>query len=89
MMIERELPRTVGQTVKVAKSMLMIFSNPNEFVIVNLLPQGTSFTAVSFADTAIIPLAGRHAQQRGDITCCKLHLHVDNSKCQTIRRVQE
>jgi hypothetical protein len=36
----------------------------------------------------IIPLANRHAQQVGDISRRKLHLHFDNSKCHIARYVQ-
>jgi hypothetical protein len=43
--------------------MLTIFFNPNEFIIVNLLPQGTSFTAVGFVRNVIIPLASWHTHR--------------------------
>jgi hypothetical protein len=69
--------------------MLTVLFNPNEFVRVNLLPQGTSFTTVYFVDNAIIPLDDLHHQQRGDTARGKLHLRLDNSKCRTARDIQE
>jgi hypothetical protein len=46
---------------------------PEKNIIMNLLPQGTSFTAVYFVGNQIIPLASQHAQRLGDISCRKLH----------------
>jgi hypothetical protein len=69
--------------------MLTVLFNPNKFVRVNVLPQGTSFTTVYFVDNAIIPLDDRHHQQRGDTARGKLHLHLDDYKCRTARGVQK
>jgi hypothetical protein len=69
--------------------MLTVLFNSTECVRVNLLPQGTSFTAAYFVDTEIIPMANSHTQQRGDIARPKVHLQFGNSKCQTARHVQE
>jgi histone-lysine N-methyltransferase SETMAR len=89
MLMDEELPHRVCQTTGGTKSMLTIFFNPKEFAIVNLLPQDTSFTAAYFVESVSIPLADRHAQQVGEISRLKLHLHFDNSKCHTARYVQE
>jgi hypothetical protein len=69
--------------------MLMVFVKPKEIVVVNVLPQGTWFTAIDFVDNAIIPLVNRYSQPWGDIARRKLHLHFDNSKCHTTRDVQK
>jgi hypothetical protein len=89
MTIEQELPQRVCQTTKAAKPMLTVFLNPKEFALVNLLPQGRSFTAAYFVDNVTVPLANRQARQPGDISRRKLYLHFSNSKCHTARHVQE
>jgi hypothetical protein len=48
--------------------MVTVLFTPKEFPLVNLLPQGTQFTAAHFIDNVIIPLANRPAQQWEDIT---------------------
>jgi hypothetical protein len=53
------------ETVGATRSRLIIFFNPKEFAIVNLLPQEISFTAAYFVDNGILPLTDRHAQQLG------------------------
>jgi hypothetical protein len=54
------------------KSMLMVFFNPKEFIVFDLLPQDTSFAAVYFVNNVILPSVNRHAQQLGisAITSC-------------------
>jgi hypothetical protein len=89
MPMDEELPQRVRQTIWATKSMLTVFFNPKEFAIMNLLPQGTSFTAVYYVENVIIPLANPYAQQVGDISRRKRHLHFDNSKGHTARYVQE
>jgi hypothetical protein len=79
-MIDEELPQRVRQTIGAMKSMLMVFFNPKEFAIVDLLPQDTSFIMVYFVNNVILPLVNRRTQQLGDIGRRKLHLHFDNSK---------
>jgi hypothetical protein len=69
--------------------MLTVFFNPKEFVIVNLLPWSTSFTAPYLVINVNIPLANWHAQQRGGTVCRKLHLHFHNFKFHSARHVQE
>jgi hypothetical protein len=68
---------------------LTVFFTPKESAQANLLPQGASFTAASFADNLIMPLANRHTQQPGDVARRRFHLHFDNSKCHTARHAQE
>jgi hypothetical protein len=72
MAIDQELPRQVPQTIGATKSMLMVFFNPKEFAIVDLLPQNRSFTAVYFVSNVILPLANRYAHQLGisALACC-------------------
>jgi hypothetical protein len=72
MIIDEELPRTVRETIGETKSRLIVLFNPKEFIIVDLLPQDTSFIAVYFVNNAILLLANRHAQQRGisAVTSC-------------------
>jgi hypothetical protein len=89
MTIDEKLPRRVRQTIRATKSKVMVFFNPNEFAIVDLLPQDTSFTAVYFVNNVILPLAHQYSQQPEDIGRRKLHLHFDNSKCHTARQVQD
>jgi hypothetical protein len=67
--------------------MLTVFFNPEEFAIVDLLPQDISFTTVDFLSNVVLLLAHRHAQQLEDIGRRKLHLHFDNSKCHTAGHV--
>jgi hypothetical protein len=88
MTIEEELPQRMHQTIRATKAMLTVFFNPMEFTLVNLLSQGTSFTAAYFADNVTIPSASQHPQ-RGDIAGRRLLLHFDNSKCHTARHVQK
>jgi hypothetical protein len=88
MTINENLPQRVHQTIKATKAMPAVFFNPKELIVMNLLPQGMLFTTVYFVDNVIILLASRHAQPLGDITLHKLHLHLDNSKCHTVRHVQ-
>jgi hypothetical protein len=87
--IDEELPHKMRQTITAIKSMLTVFFNPKEFVIANLLPQGMSFIAPYLVINVSIPLANRHAQQRGGTVCRKLHLQFYNSKCQASRYVKE
>jgi hypothetical protein len=70
-----ELPQRMRQTVRAARSILTDFFSPKESVIANLFPQSMPFTKLYFVDNVIIPLAGRYAQQRGDIAGRKLQLH--------------
>jgi hypothetical protein len=65
MTTEQELTQRMRQTIRVSKSVLTVLFNQKGFAVVNLLPQGMSFTAVSFVDSVIIPLAIRHTRQRG------------------------
>jgi hypothetical protein len=55
--------------------MLAAFFNAKEFVIMNILRQGTSFTAASFVGNVILPLGSREAQERGGLARHNLHLH--------------
>jgi hypothetical protein len=87
--MDEELPQRGRQTIGATKSMLTVFFNPKLFARENLLPQGTSFTAVYYVENVIVALANRHAQQVGDISRCKLHLHFDDVKCHPARYVQE
>jgi hypothetical protein len=89
MTIDEQLPQRVHQTRKATESMVTVFFNPKEFIRVNLLPQGASFTVPYFPDNLIIPLASRQAQQSGDITCRKVYLYFDNSPCHIARDVEE
>jgi hypothetical protein len=89
MRIDEELPQRVHQTIGATKSMLMVFFNPKEFTIVDLLPQDTSSTPGYFVNNAILPLANWHAQQLGAISRRKLHLHFDNFKGHIARYVQK
>jgi hypothetical protein len=70
--IDEELPQRMPQTITATKSMPMVFFNPKEFSIVNLLPLDISVTAVYFVSSVILPLATRHAQQLGisAVTSC-------------------
>jgi hypothetical protein len=65
MTADEDLPQRVRQTIGPTKSMLMLFFNPKEFAIVDLLPQDTSFIAVYFVNNVILPLANRYVQQLG------------------------
>jgi hypothetical protein len=65
MTIDEELPQRARQTIGATKSMLGVFFNPNEFAMVDLLPQDTPFAALSFVNHVIFSLANRHAQQLG------------------------
>jgi hypothetical protein len=67
----------------------MVFFNPKEFAMVDLLPQDISFTTIYFVNNVILPLANRYVQQLEDIDRRKLHLHFDDSKCHSARHVQE
>jgi hypothetical protein len=69
--------------------MLMVFVNPMEIAIVDLLTQDTSLTAIYFGNNVILLLVNRYAQQLGDIGGHKLHLYFDNSKCHTVWHIQE
>jgi hypothetical protein len=69
--------------------MLLVFFNPKEFAIGDLLPQDTSFAVVHFVNNVILPLANQHAQQLEDTGRRKLHLHFDNSMCNGAPHVQE
>jgi hypothetical protein len=67
----------------------MAFFNPKELGIVDLLSHDASFTTLYLIDNVILPLVNQHAQRLGDIGCRKLHPHFENSKCRTIRHLQE
>jgi hypothetical protein len=67
--------------------MLILSFNPNNIIVVNLLPQNTPFPAAYFLDNLIISLTRR--QQRGNITRHKWHLYFDKAKCHTAPHVQE
>jgi hypothetical protein len=89
MTINGELPQRLRQRITASASVLTTFLNSKKFITVNMLPQGTSFTAASLADTVTISLASRHPQHRGDIAHRTLGLYFDCSKCYTVRHVQE
>jgi hypothetical protein len=89
MMIDQDLPQRVCETIGATRSVLTVFFDPREFARVDFLPQNTSSTVAYFANNVVLLLANWHAQQPGEIGHRKLHLHFDNSKCHTTRRVQE
>jgi hypothetical protein len=88
MPIDEELYRRVCQTIGATKSMLRVFLNAKEFVIIDLLPRGTPFIASYFVDNSIILLANRHTHKLGEMTRGKLHLHFDNSNLCAARHTQ-
>jgi hypothetical protein len=89
MTIGKELPQRARRTIGATKLMLLVFFNPKEFAIVDLLPSDNSFTVVCFVNNVLLPLANWNTQQLGDIDRRKLNLHFGNSKYHTVRHVQE
>jgi hypothetical protein len=87
--IDKELTQRLRQRIRATRLILAILFNPMEFVKLNLLPQGTSFTAVYLVANVTIPLASRHGRQQRDISRQKLHLHFDNSKYHAARHIYE
>jgi histone-lysine N-methyltransferase SETMAR len=63
--------------------------NPNGLAIVDLLPQGDSFTAQYFNDQILKPLNQGHSMKSADIAGRSVRLHFDNSRCHTAKIVSE
>jgi hypothetical protein len=65
MMIEKELPQKVRQTIKATKALLTVSFNLKKSAAVNLVPRGASITGAHCIDNMMIPLPNRYTQQPG------------------------
>jgi hypothetical protein len=61
--------------------MLTLFFNSSSFIIVDLLPEGATFTAVSFTEYVLNQLDWLQATATGDHPRRKLGLHFGNLAC--------
>jgi hypothetical protein len=89
MTTDEEWPEQVPQIIGAVKSILVVFLNPKEFAIGDLLPHNTFFAEIYFVNSLIPPMADPHVHQLGTIGRLKLHLRFDNSKYHTARHIQE
>jgi hypothetical protein len=69
--------------------MLNAFFNSRSFVVVCLLPQGTTFNAAFFIAQVIAPLHQLHSLATADETRRTVPLHFDNSPCDTTQLVTD
>jgi hypothetical protein len=69
--------------IRAKKSMLTIFFNLRSFVVVDLLPQDTTFDAAYFIAQMITQLHELQSITKGDNARQKLCLHFDNSPYHT------
>jgi hypothetical protein len=87
--LDEELLERVRQTIGAGKSMLTVFFNPNDFVIVNFLPQEDSFAAQYFIDQMVKPLSQEYSMKSVDFDRRSLRLPFDNSRCHTVEIASE